>query len=160
MIYIRLRSQNNQEAIVKLFLLLSVLILINGLDVSSQVKGQTVNVIEAAAPGYPLAWEGSESAEVRVEIIITPEGLVSSAKAYTGPAQLQRAAEAAALKWKFAKQDNTLTHELVFAFIHGVEIKDPPEVSVVYKLPNRIEIFTRERIRVMRPPPARMVEQD
>lgn len=121
---------------------------------TGQFRAQSFDVIEAAVPGYPrLAWGGYEAGEVQVDVDINPEGLVVSAKACSGPDRLRRAAEAAARKWKFVKQDRMRSQSLVFAFIPTPGVEDPPLVHGIFRSPNRIEVFAEERKSVVNAEP-------
>lgn len=127
-------------------LLVGVVMMLHAFNIGPRAIAQTPEVIEAAAPGYPrLPSGGHEAGEVRVELTVSPEGSVTAAKATSGPDRLRAAAETAALRWKFAKQDQPVTREVVFAFIQRLELGDPPPVAAVFKSPTRMEIFAEER---------------
>lgn len=86
-------------------------------------------VIEFAIPGYPrLPSGGRETGEVRVEMTINSVGSVIPAKAISGPDRLRVSAKVAALKWRFAKQDQPVTREVVFALIQR-GLGNPPQVA-------------------------------
>jgi TonB family protein len=111
-----------------------------------QISGQAPGAIEAVVPGYPrLPSGGREDGEVRVEITVNTEGSVTAAKALSGPDLLRTFAESVALKWKFEKQDQVITTELVFAFVKRLGLGDPPKVTAIFKPPNRMEVFAEAR---------------
>jgi TonB family protein len=101
----------------------------------------------AAIPGYPrLPSGGRESGEVRVEITISPEGDVLSAKAISGPERLRAVSEAAARQWRFRSQEKVIEKwPITFAFILRRGLSDPPTVASVFKGPNRLEVFAEDR---------------
>lgn len=127
-------------------LVVGIVMTLHAFNVGLQAIAQAPEVTEAAAPGYPrLPSGGREAGDVRVEMTVSSDGSVIAAKAISGPDRLRAAAEAAALRWKFAKRDQPVTREVVFAFIQRLGIGDPPQVSAVFKSPTRMEVFAEER---------------
>lgn len=114
--------------------------------------GDSLEVIEAAAPSYPSPPSGGkEGGEVRVLIRVDSKGSVVLAKATSGPAGLREAAEAAALRWRFASRREGADHELVFAFILRSGLVDRG-VASIFKPPNRMEMFAADREVITLPP--------
>lgn len=111
------------------------------------IRAQPPQVIEAAAPGYPrLPSGGRESGEVQVQLAIAASGEVARAQALSGPDRLRSAAEVAARKWRFGTQDKPTEKWIIsFGFNLRPGLGDPPAVLVVYRAPNRIDVFAEQR---------------
>jgi hypothetical protein len=122
-------------------------VLVHMVGIHGGAIGQTAEVVEAAVPSYPkLPSGGRENGEVKVEVKIGPTGVVTAAKAISGPERLRSTAEFAASKWRFAAgKAQSREVELVFAFIRQLGVGDPPATMAVFKPPNRMEIFAEER---------------
>src|SRR5689334_22080280 len=108
---------------------------------------QTPQVVEAAAPGYPiLPSDGRERGEVQIEISIATSGEVTRATAVSGPDRLRPVAEGAARKWRFKAQDRpTGKWVIIFGFNLRTGLGEPPLVASVFKAPDRVDIFAEER---------------
>lgn len=113
------------------------------------LSAEPPKALEIAVPGYPRMPSGArEEGEVRVELEISKDGQVVSAKATTGPQRLRSSAEAAARKWRFVPSETAATREdvsVVFAFVLQRGLADPPTVAATFKAPNRVEVVAERR---------------
>ncbi len=112
-----------------------------------EAKGQTVEVVEVAVPGYPrLPSGGREGGEVKVEVTIATTGTVRTARAISGPDRLKPAAESAARRWRFSTSGQPIrTAELAFAFSPRPGIGEIPTIAAVFTAPYRVEVFAEAR---------------
>lgn len=112
-----------------------------------EAKGQAVEVVEAAVPGYPrLPSGGREGGDVKVEVSIDATGAVRTARARSGPDQLKLAAESAARRWRFSTSgQRTRTTELAFTFSPRLGIGEVPAVAAIFTPPYRVEVFAEAR---------------
>lgn len=74
-------------------------------------------LVAAVAPVYPvMAAVSNTGGEVTVEVEVSPNGKVASARAVEGHDLLRQAAENAARRWRFKSAQNTTTVRLAFVF--------------------------------------------
>jgi len=112
-----------------------------------QTSNQFPNAIEVVAPDYPWIakepgyWKNANQGEVYVEITVNTEGLVTAARATGLDKVFCELAESAALKWKFEKQEQIKTSELVFSFSRRPVSGDSFKISTAFKFPNRLEVY-------------------
>ncbi|MGH9754263.1 MAG: energy transducer TonB [Blastocatellia bacterium] len=110
---------------------------------------EELTVVNTAAPVYPpIARLANAQGEVIVSISVNAQGDVIAAQALEGHALLRKAAEAAALKWKFnslPQTNNTRVGQITFSFKlkleEAVEVKNdiaftpPGHLEFIYKTP-------------------------
>jgi len=129
-----------------LFCVIFLLSASGGLFAASQMVPE---VEEAVAPSYPrltTGEEGKEQGEVQVDIGISTNGQVTYCKAVSGPEWLRPAAENAARAWRFRPMERSIEKwSITFAFIMKKDVSYPPAISTIFKLPNRVEIYTKYR---------------
>ncbi len=97
------------------------------------------------SPGYPrLARIAQLQGDVTVEIEISKDGKVASAKAHAGHPILQRASEENARTWTFepAKEDSAQSIHYHYVLEGRQTYYDPPP-KVVFELPSYVEIRSR-----------------
>jgi hypothetical protein len=83
---------------------IALMVSIGGTTVFSVQSTESPAVVLAVVPAYgPSARSAHASGEVPVDVVINPEGVVTSAKALSGHAVLRVHSEKAALRWKFVE---------------------------------------------------------
>jgi TonB family protein len=106
-------------------------------------------VKDVVIPAYPpLARMAKLQGSVRVEIEISTDGRVISAKASGGDPILLRAAEANIRLWTFQASDdqteNPIKHTIIFEYkVVGERVAFPNCPAVQLHLPDRVEISTQ-----------------
>ena len=109
------------------------------------------SVVSAVAPEYPnIALQARVSGVIPVEVEIGLDGVPVSARAkLDGPSLLSGAAEATALRWRFAPSDASqrdATHvTLRFSFLVRSDwvCNQPAEQAVTFKPPFEVELAVR-----------------
>ena len=106
---------------------------------------QPLTVIAAVAPKPPLVMAVQLKAQeaVFVEVQVNEQGAVTSAKAIAGPPVLTRAAQDAALRWRFNPGNDTdKIRSARLAFIYSLLPKNTPsgELGAIFTPPYKIEI--------------------
>jgi TonB family protein len=114
----------------------------------SHQQADLPTVVMAAAPVYPvIAASANANGEVVVEVQIDGAGNVTSVKVKSGHPLLQRAALAAAKRWKFSPnrdQRASRMADLTFVFRLTPEGEVIPEdITTKFMPPYRIEITRR-----------------
>jgi TonB family protein len=101
----------------------------------------TASLALLATISFPWRLEVARAARVSgtvpVAVLVDPTGTVSIAVPIGHPI-LERAAEAAALRWVFAPADKPFVHEISFVFTLSAD----QETEVLFQLPDRVEIRT------------------
>jgi TonB family protein len=100
-------------------------------------------VVAAVAPEFPpIARSAHAQGEVVVEITLAPDGTVETSKSLSGHPLLQRAAEIAAKKWKFALADNRPHRlRLNFGFGYADGKKSDPQFIITFMPPYKVEVM-------------------
>src|SRR5262245_12769462 len=106
---------------------------------------EELTVVSTAAPVYPpIARAANAQGEVIVSISVNSQGDVIAALALEGHELLRKAAESAALKWKFnslSQKSNTRVGQITFSFKfeleEAVEVKD----DIIFTPPGRLELI-------------------
>jgi TonB family protein len=110
---------------------------------------EELTVVSTSAPAYPpIARAANVQGEVIVSLTVNAQGDVIAALALEGHVLLRKAAESAALKWKFnslSQTSNTRVGQITFSFKfeleEAVEVKDditftpPGRLELIYKIP-------------------------
>jgi TonB family protein len=108
-------------------------------------------VIVATAPEFPpIARSAHGKGDVVVEVTIASDGVVETSKSLSGHPLLQKAAETAAKKWKFAlANDRSRKVRLVFSFGYIDGNKSDPEYMIIFMPPYKVEvIMNSSRVRL------------
>jgi len=100
-------------------------------------------VVAAVAPEFPpIARSAHAQGEVVVEVALASDGTVETSKSLSGHPLLQRAAETAAKKWKFAAADDRPGKiHLIFAFGYADGKKTDPEFLITFMPPYKVEVI-------------------
>jgi TonB family protein len=114
--------------------------------IAQDSNGVSVNdpaVIAAAAPEFPpIARSAHATGDVVVEVTIASDGAVETSKSLSGHPLLQKAAETAAKKWKFAlANDRSRKVRLVFSFGYIDGNKSDPEYMITFMPPYKVEVI-------------------
>ena len=130
---------------VLIFILLAAKISGSGEALAEIRQIEELTVTSTAAPVYPpIARAANVQGEVIVSVSVNPQGDVIAALALEGHVLLRKAAESAALKWKFnslSQTSNTrvgqITFSFKFEFEEAVEVKD----DIIFAPPGRLELI-------------------
>ena len=100
-------------------------------------------VVAAVAPEFPpIARSAHAQGEVVVEVTLASDGTVKTSKSLSGHPLLQRAAELAAKKWKFAPADQSSGKvHLVFSFGYADGKKSEPQFLITFMPPYKVEVI-------------------
>ncbi len=114
---------------------------------ASQERAPTeqAELVAAVAPVYPvMAAVSNTGGEVTVEVEVSPNGKVVSARAVEGHDLLRQAAENAARRWRFKSTQNTFTARLAFVF--RIMPRDTPidDLASRFMPPYRVEVRHRQ----------------
>jgi TonB family protein len=103
-------------------------------------------VVAAVAPEFPLiARSAHAQGEVVVEVVLASDGTVQTSKSLSGHPLLQKAAENAAIQWKFAAVNEPPGKvRLVFSFGYAAGKKSDPELMITFMPPQRVEVRVNE----------------
>lgn len=98
-------------------------------------------VVAAVAPDFPLIAQAAHAqGEVVVEVTLAPDGTVATSKSLSGHPLLQKAAETAAMKWRFAFDEPAGKLNLVFSFGYADGKKSDPELIITFMPPQKVEV--------------------
>src|SRR5262245_25273300 len=128
-----------------MFTLLAGKICGSGEAIAGTQQVEELTVVTTAAPVYPpIARAAKAQGEVIVSVSVNAHGDVISALALEGHELLRKAAESAALKWKFNplfQKSNTRIGQIAFSFKfdleEAVEVKD----DIIFTPPGRLELI-------------------
>jgi TonB family protein len=100
-------------------------------------------VVAAVAPEFPpIARSAHAQGEVIVEVTLASDGTVETSKSLSGHPLLQRAAELAAKKWKFALADQRSGKvHLAFSFGYADGKKSEPQFLITFVPPYKVEVI-------------------
>jgi TonB family protein len=118
-----------------------------GKAIAATRQVEELTVVSTSAPVYPpIARAANVQGEVIVSVTVNDRGDVVTALAMEGHPLLRKAAEAAALKWKFNLPSQTrnarvgsITFSFKFEFEEAVEVKD----DISFAAPGRLEIIRK-----------------
>lgn len=99
----------------------------------------------AVAPGYPpLALSSGTSGEVKVKMVISAEGRVTTAEVISGPRLLREGCKEAALQWVFhPHQDEKRLTEITFRFLVAPPETPTAKLATIFRQPDQIDIIRR-----------------
>lgn len=99
-------------------------------------------VVAAVAPDFPpIARSAHAQGDVVVEVTLASDGTVENSKSLSGHPLLQKAAENAAMKWKFASVDERPSKvRLVFSFGDADGKKSDPELMITFMPPHKVAV--------------------
>jgi TonB family protein len=127
-----------------IFILLSGQIFGSGEAIAETRQVEELTVVSTAAPVYPpIAHVANVQGEVIVSVSVNAPGDVIAAQVLEGHALLRKAAESAALKWKFnslSQSTNTRVGQIIFSFKLALEEAVGVNDDVTFTPPGRLEI--------------------
>jgi TonB family protein len=140
---------NNAWASIKglaifIFTLLSGQVFGSGEAIARTLQLEELTVVSTAAPVYPpIARAANAQGEVIVDVSVNAQGEVIATQALEGHVLLRKAAESAALKWKFnslSQRSNTRVGNITFSF--KLKLEEAVEVidDITFTPPGRLEI--------------------
>ena len=110
---------------------------------TTSVSSDGAVVIAAVAPAFPgIARAAHAKGDVIVEVGISPQGEVETAKAFSGHPLLRKVCEMAAKKWKFAAgnaRPSSVRVTFSFGYVDGG--KSDPEYTITFMPPYRVEVI-------------------
>lgn len=97
----------------------------------------------AVAPGYPpLALSSGTSGEVKVKVVVSPDGRVTTAEVVGGPRLLREGCQEAALQWVFQpRQGEQWETELTFRFLIAPPKTPTAKLETIFRQPDQINII-------------------
>lgn len=142
---------SSKPSLTLLFFLLMFTLL--SIQATAQSSGQ-VFVVQAAAPLYPQEAISPKPimGDVRINVQISPSGVVVSARAIGGHPTLYKVAESAARRWLFSSTDaqaDMRTVQLIFTF-RFVDYKTPDELGPIFKPPFAVEVRAGQPVIITR----------
>src|SRR5262245_22520787 len=128
-----------------IFTLLSGQVFGSGEALAETRQIEELTVVSTAAPVYqPIARAANSQGEVIVSVSVNDHGEVIAAQALEGHILLRKAAESAALKWKFnslSKTSKTRVGQITFSFKIELEEAVGVKDDVTFTPPGRLEII-------------------
>src|SRR5262245_38772426 len=128
-----------------IFTLLAGKICDSGEAIAGTRQVEELTVVSTAAPACPpMARLANAQGEVTVSVSVNAQGEVIAAQALEGHVLLRKAAESAALKWKFnslSQTSNTRVGQITFSFKIELEAEVGVKDDITFKPHGRLEII-------------------